>query len=41
MSTALPPTIVTATHICEADSEVIDEVQRILHIHLAEQNVSP
>jgi pimeloyl-ACP methyl ester carboxylesterase len=34
--------IVTATHICEADSEVIDEVQRILHVHLAEQNlVSP
>ena len=34
--------IVTATHLCEADSEVIDEVRRILHVHLAEQNgVSP
>jgi len=31
--------IVTATHVCEADREVIDEVQRVLHIHLAEQNV--
>jgi pimeloyl-ACP methyl ester carboxylesterase len=31
--------IVTATHICEADSEVIGEVQHILHVHLAEQNV--
>ena len=34
--------IVTATHVCEADSEVIDEVRRILHIPLAERNgVSP
>ena len=33
--------IVTATHICEADSEVIDEVRRILHVHLTEQNVVP
>ena len=31
--------IVTATHACEADSEVIDEVRRILHVHLAEQIV--
>ena len=34
--------IVSATHVCEADSEVIDEVRRILHVHLGEQNrVSP
>ena len=34
--------IVTATHVCEADCEVIDEVQRILHVHLAEQKpISP
>jgi hypothetical protein len=34
--------IVTATHACEAEFEVIDEVRRILHVHLAEQNlVSP
>ena len=31
--------IVTATHVCEADTEVIDEVRRILHVHLAEQSV--
>jgi hypothetical protein len=34
--------IVTATHVCEADREVIDEVRRILYVHLAEQRlVSP
>ena len=26
--------VVTATHLCEADPEVIDEVQRILRAHL-------
>ena len=31
--------IVTAAHACEADFEVIDEVRRILHVHLAEQNL--
>jgi hypothetical protein len=30
--------IVTAGHICEANPEVIDEVRRILYVHLAEQN---
>jgi hypothetical protein len=30
--------IVTATHSCEDDPEVINEVWRILHIHLAELN---
>jgi len=29
--------IVTATHICEADPQVIAEVRRILHLHLAER----
>jgi hypothetical protein len=34
--------IVTATHVCEADREVIDEVRRILYVHLSEQRlVSP
>ncbi len=28
--------IVSATHVCEADPEVIAEVRRILHLHLAE-----
>ena len=31
--------IITTTHFCEADHEVIDEVQRILHTHLFELSV--
>jgi hypothetical protein len=33
---ALSERIVSATHVCEADPEVIAEVRRILHLHLAE-----
>ncbi len=32
--------IVTASHLCEADPEVIAEVRRILHIHLTERFLS-
>jgi hypothetical protein len=33
---AVSERIVTATHLCEADSEVINEVRQILHVHLGE-----
>ena len=42
MNGAASECIVNATHFCESDRAVIAEVQRILHLHLAEPNpVSP
>jgi len=37
MNGAMSECIVSATHFCESDRAVITEVQRILHVHLAEQ----